>query len=140
VVRVLGILKLLAEGSRPTVYELAARFGTRRETIYRDLHALEDAGYPIEGGESGRLSRPRLAPEARAGVPPVLLTRQELAALVWAVRRTDGCPSRATWPPRCRSSRRSPRARSLASRSPSTAPSAAGSAGSRTTPGSSRRS
>jgi predicted DNA-binding transcriptional regulator YafY len=90
VVRVLGILKLLAEGSRPTVYELAARFRTRRETIYRDLHALEDAGYPIEGDESGRLSRPRLAPEARAGVPPVLLTRQELAALVWAARRTDG--------------------------------------------------
>ena len=89
-VSVLGILKLLAEGARPTVYELAARFGTRRETIYRDLHALEDAGYPIEGGESGRLSRPRLAPEARAGVPPVLLTRQELAALVWAARRTDG--------------------------------------------------
>jgi predicted DNA-binding transcriptional regulator YafY len=52
VVRVLGILKLLAEGApHPTGDELAARFGTRRETIYRDLHALEDAGYPIEGGE-----------------------------------------------------------------------------------------
>ena len=46
VVRILGILKTLLEGGRPTVYELAARFKTRRETIYRDLRALQDVGYP----------------------------------------------------------------------------------------------
>lgn len=89
VVRVLGILKLLAEGARPTVYDLAARFHTRRETIYRDLHALEDAGYPIVGDEAGRKSRPGLGAEARPGVPPVLLTRAELAGLVWAVKQTQ---------------------------------------------------
>jgi proteasome accessory factor B len=89
-VRILTILKLLVEGGRPNVRQLAARFHTRRETIYRDLHALEDAGYPIEEGETGLLSQPRLAPEARAGAPPIMLTCQELAALVWAAKRTDG--------------------------------------------------
>ena len=75
VIRILGLLKTLIEGGRPTVHQLAARFKTRRETIYRDLHALEAIGYPIVGDESGRLSRPRLAPEARPTLPPVALTR-----------------------------------------------------------------
>jgi predicted DNA-binding transcriptional regulator YafY len=86
----LAMLKTLLEGGRPTVYQLAARFKTRRETIYRDLRALQDIGYPIEGDEQGRLSRPRLAASLRPAVPPVVLTRQELAALVWSVKRTAG--------------------------------------------------
>src|SRR5438876_3701479 len=86
VVRIVGSLKTLAEGGRPTVHQLAVRFKTRRETIYRDLHALEAVGYPIVGDESGRLSRPRLASEARPTLPPVALTRQETAALVWAAK------------------------------------------------------
>lgn len=90
VVRILGILKTLLEGGRPTVYQLAARFKTRRETIYRDLRALQDVGYPIEGDEQGRLSRPRLAASLRPAVPPVVLTRQELAGLVWSAKRGRG--------------------------------------------------
>lgn len=86
VVRILGLLKTLLEGGRPSVHELAARFKTRRETIYRDLRTFEAIGYPIMGDESGRLSRPRLAPDIRPTVPPVLLTRREIAALVWAVK------------------------------------------------------
>lgn len=89
VVRVLGILKILVEGGRPTVYDLAARFKTRRETIYRDLRTLGEVGYPIAGDDAGRLSRPRLAPDLRPVVPPVTLTRQELAALVWAVKHAE---------------------------------------------------
>jgi predicted DNA-binding transcriptional regulator YafY len=89
IVRVLGILKILAEGGRPTVYELAARFRTRRETIYRDLRTLGEIGYPIAGDDAGRLSRPRLAPDLVPTVPPVTLTRPELAALVWAVKRAE---------------------------------------------------
>ena len=83
----LGLLKALSEGGQPTVHELAARFKTRRETIYRDFHTLEAIGYPIVGDESGRLSRPRLALGVRATVPPVALTRKETAALVWAVKQ-----------------------------------------------------
>jgi predicted DNA-binding transcriptional regulator YafY len=86
VVRILGLLKLLIEGGRPTIYELAARYKVRRETIYQDLHALDDIGYPIAGDESGRLSRPRLAADGRPAIPPVPFTRQEVAALVWAVK------------------------------------------------------
>src|SRR2546428_13481981 len=70
VIRILGLLKTLIEGGRPTVHQLAARFKTRRETIYRDLHALEAVGYPIVGDESGRLSRPRPPPGARPPPPP----------------------------------------------------------------------
>ena len=99
VVRILGLLKTLVEGGRPTVHQLAARFKTRRETIYRDLHTLEAIGYPIVGDESGRLSRPRLAPEARPTLPPVALTRQETAALVWAAKQTGrGQPFHAVLP------------------------------------------
>jgi hypothetical protein len=36
VVRILGILKTLLEGGRPSVCQLAARFKARRETIYRE--------------------------------------------------------------------------------------------------------
>lgn len=86
VVRILALLKALAEGGHPTVYQLAARFKARRETIYRDLHALEEIGYPIVGDEQGRLSRPRLAPDFRATALPVALTRSEIAALVWAAK------------------------------------------------------
>lgn len=82
-VRLLGILGVLLEGGRPTVRELAERFGTRRETIYRDLHALEDAGYPISGDENGCLSRPRL--ELGRGAPRPEFTAEEVEALRWAV-------------------------------------------------------
>lgn len=87
-VRLLSIFLLLLQGARPTVQELAARFKTRRETIYRDLRALNDVGIPVEGDESGRLSRPRLSPEYRLRFAPVPLTRQEIAALAWAVKES----------------------------------------------------
>ena len=89
VVRVLGILRLLLDGGRPSVRDLAARFKTRRETIYRDLRVLEAVGYPIVGEESGRIGgRPRLAPEAQPGAPQIRFTHQELAALTWAVKQS----------------------------------------------------
>jgi predicted DNA-binding transcriptional regulator YafY len=87
VVRLLTLLRILKDGGRPSVYELAARFHTRRETIYRDLRSLQDIGYPIVGDGDGRLSHPSLAPEVRATIPPVLLTQKELAALVWAAKQ-----------------------------------------------------
>jgi predicted DNA-binding transcriptional regulator YafY len=86
-VRLLSIFLLLLQGSRLTVHELAARFKTRRETIYRDLRTLNDVGIPIEGDDSGRLSRPQLATDYRLRVAPVPLTRQEIAAVAWAVKQ-----------------------------------------------------
>jgi len=86
VVRILALLRLLVQGQTPTVHELAAQFRTRRETIYRDLRALEDAGYPIAGDEHGRLSRPRLMPSP---VPEMRFSRPELDALLLAAAQAQ---------------------------------------------------
>jgi proteasome accessory factor B len=90
VVRILGILGALLEGGRPSVHDLARRFGTRRETIYRDLRALEDAGYPVTG-EGGHLSRPRLLGDGKKA-PQVRFTSEELNALDWAVAQAKTGP------------------------------------------------
>jgi proteasome accessory factor B len=68
------------------VHELAAEFRTRRETIYRDLRVLQDAGYPITGDERGRLSRPRLI---SSDVPEIRFSAAELDALLLAVAQTQ---------------------------------------------------
>lgn len=94
VVRILGILGALLEGGQPTVHSLASRFGTRRETVYRDLRALEDAGYPICGDESGRLSHPRLLPEARRHAPNLRLSDDEISALLWGAQHSSKSPFR----------------------------------------------
>src|SRR5436309_811629 len=87
IVRVLGILKTLLEGKRPTIYELAEEFGVRREAIYRDLHTLEDIGYPIEEDPERGLVRPGLDPGLVRQVPGVRFTAREAAALTWAIER-----------------------------------------------------
>jgi hypothetical protein len=40
ILRILGSLRTLSEGDRPTVYQLAARCRVQRESIYRDLPSL----------------------------------------------------------------------------------------------------
>ena len=73
---------MLGQGRSPTVHELAAEFRTRRETIYRDLRVLQEAGYPITGDERGQLSRPRLI---ASRVPDIRFSPTELEALLLAV-------------------------------------------------------
>jgi predicted DNA-binding transcriptional regulator YafY len=87
IVRVLTLLRTLKEGGRPTVHTLAARFHTRRETIYRDLKVLQEVGYPVTGDAEGHLSRPTLPADFRATPLPVPFTKQELAALTWAAKQ-----------------------------------------------------
>jgi predicted DNA-binding transcriptional regulator YafY len=88
IVRVLWRLKALGQGSQVSVAELARRFGTRRETIYRDLRTLEDVGYPIQGDENGRISRPRLLDGTKhAPSPELRLTRGECSALLCLIRQ-----------------------------------------------------
>jgi predicted DNA-binding transcriptional regulator YafY len=89
-VRTLALARILMEGGGQTVDQLAARFKTRRETIYRDLRTLQDAGFPVIGDESGRLSRPRMDPAFRKLLPPVPLNAEEVAALLLAVKQTSG--------------------------------------------------
>ena len=45
--RVQGILRTLGARHGITVGELAEEFGVTKRTLYRDLKALEEAGYPI---------------------------------------------------------------------------------------------
>jgi proteasome accessory factor B len=80
---------MLVEGGRPAVADLAKRFHTRRETIYRDLHVLEDVGYPIYG-EDGLLSHPRLLTDHRIVSPESRLTAGEAQALLWVVQQAGG--------------------------------------------------
>ncbi len=86
IVRILALLRVLGQGRRPTVHELAAEFRTRRETIYRDLRVLQDSGYPITGDERGRLSRPRLI---SSQVPEIRFSAPELDALLLAVAQAQ---------------------------------------------------
>src|ERR1017187_6621384 len=90
VVRVIGILDALLHGTGASVHDLARRFGTRRETIYRDLRALEDAGYPVVGDNDGHLSRPHLLDGKRT--PQVRFTPEELSALDWAAAQASAGP------------------------------------------------
>jgi predicted DNA-binding transcriptional regulator YafY len=85
-VRVLALLRVLGQGRRPTVHELAAEFRTRRETVYRDLRVLQDAGYPITGDERGRLSRPRLM---SMRMPDIRFSALELDGLLLAVAQAQ---------------------------------------------------
>ena len=86
IVRVLALLGRLSEGRSTSVNELAAEFRTRRETIYRDLRVLQDAGYPIAGDERGRLSRPRLLPSR---VPEIRFSHAERGALLMALAQAQ---------------------------------------------------
>jgi len=66
-----------------------SRSGSTRagRTIYRDLLALQDAGYPIAGDEQGFMSRPCLAGNARQARPEIRLNEREVQALLWAASR-----------------------------------------------------
>ena len=68
------------------MHDLAAEFRTRRETIYRDLRVLQDAGYPVTGDERGRLSRPRLI---SSQIPEIRFSAMELEALLLAVAQAQ---------------------------------------------------
>ena len=92
IVRILTLLRVLGQERAVTVQDLAAQFHTRRETIYRDLRALQDAGYPIAGDERGRLSRPRLL---ASRVPNVQFSSSELDALLFAAAQTRTVPINA---------------------------------------------
>jgi proteasome accessory factor B len=85
VVRILALLRVLSQGRKPSVHDLAAEFHTRRETIYRDLRALQDAGYPVTG-DGGRLSHPRLL---SGSVPEIRFSSTELQALRTAVAQVQ---------------------------------------------------
>ncbi len=84
VIRLLGLLKALQDGECLHVAQLAARFHVRRETVYRDLRALEELGFPVVGDIHGVKSRPRLASRSSPKSVSIPFTLSELLALAFA--------------------------------------------------------
>lgn len=89
VVRLLGLVRALQQGERLHVEQLAARFKVRRETVYRDLRALEEVGFPISGDVHGLKSHPRLDPGFAATSVSIPFSHAELLALTFATSATD---------------------------------------------------
>lgn len=51
--RTIALYRFLVTAKPWTVANLAQRFGVDRRTLYRDLHALEAAGVPLDWGGHG---------------------------------------------------------------------------------------
>ena len=89
VIRLLGLLKALQQGEHPHVEQLAARFHVRRETVYRDIRALEEVGFPICGDVHGIKSRPDLPPDFSTQAVSIPFSPSELLAITFAASATD---------------------------------------------------
>ena len=89
VIRIVALMLGLLRGDRLAVPALAEKHQVRRETIYRDLRALEDLGFPITGDLHGYKSRPRLREGYQAKLMPIPFTLPELAALCFSATLTE---------------------------------------------------
>ncbi len=78
--RVQGVLRTIAVRHGITIGELAVEFGVTKRTLYRDLKALEEAGYPLLSEVVEGTTYWKLEPSFK-GVPPVTFTLDELMAL-----------------------------------------------------------
>jgi predicted DNA-binding transcriptional regulator YafY len=81
--RVQGVLRTLGTRQGITIGELAEEFGVTKRTLYRDLRALEDAGYPLLSEIIEGTTYWKLEPSFK-GVPPVTFTLNELMALYFS--------------------------------------------------------
>jgi len=81
--RVQGILRTLGARHGITVGELAEEFGVTKRTLYRDLKALGEAGYPLVSEVIEGTTYWKLEPSFK-GVPPVTFTLNELMALYFS--------------------------------------------------------
>ncbi len=81
--RVQGILRTLGTRHGITIGELAEELGVTKRTLYRNLKALEDAGYPLLSGVVEATTYWKLEPPFRGG-PPVTFTLNELMALYFS--------------------------------------------------------
>ena len=91
--RVQGILRTLGARHGITIGELAEEFGVTKRTLYRDLKALEESGYPILSEVIEGTTYWKLEPSFK-GVPPVTFTLYELMAL-YSSRKLIASPGRS---------------------------------------------
>lgn len=81
--RVQGILRTLGARHGITIGELAEEFGVTKRTLYRDLKALEEAGYPLISEITDGTTYWKLEPSFKS-VPPLTFTLNELMALYFS--------------------------------------------------------
>ena len=81
--RVQGILRTLGARHGITIGELAEEFCVTKRTLYRDLNALEDSGYPLCSEIIEGTTYWKLEPSFKS-VPPVTFTLNELMALYFS--------------------------------------------------------
>jgi proteasome accessory factor B len=81
--RVQGILRTLGARHGITIGELADEFGVTKRTLYRDLKALQDSGYPLLTEVIEGTTYWKLEPSFKR-VPPVTFTLNELMALYFS--------------------------------------------------------
>jgi proteasome accessory factor B len=81
--RVQGILRTFGARQGITIGELSEEFGVTKRTTYRDLKALEEAGYPLCSEIIEGTTYWELEPSFK-GVPPVTFTLNELMALYFS--------------------------------------------------------
>jgi predicted DNA-binding transcriptional regulator YafY len=79
--RLVSMALLLSARRRLTADELAAHFGISPRTVYRDIAALEEAGFPVVGTAGDGYVLP-----AGAAARPLALDEEEAEALVLAAR------------------------------------------------------
>ncbi len=78
--RVQGILRTLWTRQGMTIGELAEEFGVTKRTLYRDLRALQDSGYPLLSEATEGLTYWSLEPSFKH-VPAITFNLNELIAL-----------------------------------------------------------
>jgi proteasome accessory factor B len=78
--RVQGILRTLWTRDGITIGELSEEFAVNKRTIYRDIRALEDSGYPLLSEVSDGVTLWRLEPSFKH-IPPITFNLNELIAL-----------------------------------------------------------
>jgi len=81
--RVQGILRTLGARHGITIGELAEEFCVTKRTLYRDLNALEDSGYPLCSEIIEGTTYWKLEPSFKR-IPPVTFTLNELMALYFS--------------------------------------------------------
>ncbi len=79
--RMVDLIRILRDGRLHTAADLAAALGVSTRTIWRDMGVMAATGLPVEGERGlGYILRSPLM------LPPLMLTQDELDALVTGLR------------------------------------------------------
>jgi len=91
-IRLTNILLQLQSRRSVTSKELADKFGISQRTIYRDIRALGEAGVPV----IGEIGTGYYLPDDYR-VPPVMVTQQEVNALLTAQKYFESNSDRSVY-------------------------------------------